>query len=265
MARQALPGSDRVPADIAELAQARQLGTHVATYRPPPLRRRTAVYACTGVLCLLAAPVFVLAELWPVGLVFAAIGALFLYLLARTPGFSGRHAKARVDVFEHGFIQSDHSGPRADFRWDTIASVCQRITRNYRSGIYTGTTHLYTITRDDGVSVKLTQVYAGIAELGQTIAREVSRVQLPRAMAAIEQGKTVRFGDLTLDAGGIACTGLGLVSWNEIEQVEVNRGYVCMRRAGKWLSWSSKPASQIPNLFVFLSLTELLQRRPRQT
>jgi hypothetical protein len=256
--------TDAVPDDVAVLARTRELGAHVATYRPRPLRRGVALLlGLAGGVCLLGALVAVLAEVWPAGLACAVLGVLFLYLLARVPGFSGRHAAKRVDVFEHGFVQSDRGGPRAEFRWDSIGSLCQRITRNYTNGIYTGTTYLYTITRHDGVTVKLTEFYEGIAALGETIAREVGQVQLPRAMEAIQHGQTVIFGDLALNAGGIACTGRGSVPWTDIERVQVNRGYVSLRRAGKWLSWSSRPASQIPNLSVFLTLAELLQRRPR--
>jgi hypothetical protein len=262
MSRHTVPNTGGVPPEVTALARDRQLGEHLAAYRPKLLRRGVVIlFGLAGGVCLVAALVFVLAEIWPAGLAFAALGGLFLYLLARTPGLSGRHAAKRVDVFEHGFIQSDHGGPRADFRWDSIRSVCQRITRNYTNGIYTGTTYLYLVTREDGATVKLTQIYDGIAALGETIAREVTRVQLPRAMAAIEQGQTVTFGDLALNAGGLGCSRHGVVPWTEIERVQVNRGYVSLRRAGKWLSWSSKPASQIPNLFVFLTLVDLLQRR----
>ncbi|MEN3304183.1 MAG: hypothetical protein V7603_385 [Micromonosporaceae bacterium] len=258
--------TDAVPRNVADFARAREFGAHLATYRPRTLRRGVAMLlGLAGGLCLLGALVAVLAEVWPAGLACAALGALFLYLLARTPGFSGRQAAKRVDVFENGFIQSDGSGPRADFRWDSIGSVCQRITRNYTNGLYTGTTYLYKITRHDGVTTKLTEFYDGIAALGETIAREVGQVQLPRAMEAIQHGQTVIFGDLALNAGGIACTGRGSVPWTDIERVQVNRGYVSLRRAGKWLAWSSKPASQIPNLFVFLTLADLLQHTPPRT
>jgi hypothetical protein len=256
--------ADAVPRDVAALAQTREMGAHVATYRPRPLRRGAVLlFGLGGGLCLLGALLSVLAEIWPLGLAFAAVGGLFLYVLARMPGVSGRQVAKRIDVFEQGFIQSDRGGPRADFRWDSIGSVCQRITRNYTNGMDTGITYLYTIKRQDGVCAKLTEFYEGIDALGETIAREVGRVQLPRAMEAIRHGQTVLFGDLALSAGGIACPRRGTVPWADVERVQVNRGYVSLRRAGKWLAWSSKPASQIPNLTVFLTLAELLARRPR--
>jgi Family of unknown function (DUF6585) len=263
MTRPTPHGNGGVPDEVAALAAARHLGAHVVTYRPTLFRRRAALLlALAGGGCLIGALAFVVGGWWPPGLFLAALGGLFLYLLARTPGLAGRQAAQRVDVFEHGFIQADHAGPRADFRWDAIASVCQRVTRNYTRGLPTGTTYLFTVRRADGVTAKLTQVYDGIATLGEIIAREVTRVQLPRALAAIEQGETLTFGDLALDADGVGCAGRGSLPWTEIERVRVDRGYICMRRAGKWLAWSSRPACQIPNVFILLTLADALQRRP---
>lgn len=262
MSRQTLRTNGGVPPDVAARAEARRLGAHLAAYRPHLLRRPVAwALALAGSACLVGALAWVHAGVWPAGLASTAFGVLFLSVLARTPGFSGRFAARRVDVFEHGFIESDHGGPRVDFRWESISSVCQQVISNYTSGIHTGTNYLYTVRRDDGVTVKLTQVYEGIAALGETIAQHVAQVQLPRAIAAIEHGETVTFGDLSLNSGGLGCPGRGNVPWSEVEHIRVDRGYVCMRRAGKWRSWSNKPASQIPNLFVFLTLADLLRAR----
>ncbi|HKT03241.1 MAG TPA: DUF6585 family protein [Rugosimonospora sp.] len=259
MPRQTLLVAPPVPDEVQALARARQLGEHTATYRPQALRRRVALaYALGGVVLLLSAPLFALIRLWPVGLACAALGVLCLYQLARKPATASRYAAKRVDVFRHGFIESDHTGPRADFRWDAVTSVYQRICPTYTTGIWAGTTYLYTVTRGDGVQVKLTQFYQGIAALGETIAREVTRVQVPRAMAAIARGETVRFGDVAVDATGVACPRRGRTPWGEIERVQVNRGCVALRRAGRWRTWSGKPASQVPNLFVFLTVADLL-------
>lgn len=266
MCRGTLHTAERVPVPVDALARARHLGAHRETYRPRTLHRVTAVLCgLGGTLCLLAALALVRVGLWPVGLACAALGVCLLYRLARTPGFAGRQAGKRVDVYANGFIQSDASGPRVALRWDSIDSVCQRITRNYPNGISTGTTYIYTITSHDGTTVRLTQFYVGIAALGETIVREVTRVQLPRAMAAIQRGETVTFGELALNARGITCTGRSQVPWAQVDRVQVNRGYVSLRQAGRWQSWSRGQASQIPNLFVFLTLADLLQQNRGDT
>jgi hypothetical protein len=88
----------------------------------------------------------------------------------------------------------------------------------------------------------------------------VTRVHLPLAATALEQGHTVPFGDLAISSAGIVSSRHGLLPWAELEEVQLQQGYVRLRKAGKWLSWSNKPASEIPNLFVFLTLADQLQR-----
>jgi len=84
--------------------------------------------------------------------------------------------------------------------------------------------------------------------------------QLPNAVALVQQGQTVGFGDLGINAEGLVSTRHGVLPWRELQEVQVVQGYVKLRRAGKWLPWSNQPAAKIPNLFVFLTLADQLQR-----
>jgi hypothetical protein len=165
-----------------------------------------------------------------------------------------------VYVFEAGLLWSDGRGTLDGYRWDAIMSVKQKIVRQSTYGVHTATTYLYTITRNDGKVLKLTQFYAGIAQLGQGVTEQVARVHLPHAYAAIQRGETVPFGDLAVNAAGVVSGRHGLLPWTDLDGVSVVNGYVSLRKAGKWLPWSGKAASDIPNLFVFLTLAEQLQR-----
>jgi hypothetical protein len=255
-----------LPPDVATLAYHRQLGPHVATYLPkylPSWRLFLLLLFAGGPIGL--AVILVVAGQPVIAVLCGLFGVLFLGILLYSPNFSRKLAGRKVYVFAQGFIQAGAAGPVGDYRWDAIASVQQKITERYVNGIHTGTTYLYTVTRGDGAVVKLTQFYEGIAELGQTISREVTRVQLPRAIEAIQHGQTVPFGDLAIGVAGIVSARHGLLPWNELDQVRVVQGYVKLRKAGKWLPWSHKPAAEIPNLFVFLTLADQLQRAAHQT
>jgi hypothetical protein len=261
MAYQTPASASTLPAPVAQLAYGRQLGGHVATYpaKRPPLITVAGLTAFAGG-CLVLAGFGVVTGVWALAILGFIFAVPFVVLLFRDPIFSRKLAAKQVYVFEHGFIHTAASGPVGDYRWDSIASVQQKIVERYTNGIHTGTTYLYTVTRQDGAVVKLTQFYDRIAELGQTIAREVTRVHLPRAAAAIEHGQTVPFGDLAISGAGIVSSRHGLLPWGELEEVQLQQGYVKLRKAGRWLSWSNKPASEIPNLFVFLTLADQLQR-----
>lgn len=255
-----------LPPDVATLAYQRQLGPHVATYLPKYL----ASWRLFGLLLFAAAPLGLAVLLAIVGQPLGAVlcgllGLMFVGFLVYSPNFSRKLAARKVHVFTQGFIQANAAGPVGDYRWDAIASVQQKIINRYVNGVHTGTTYLYTVTRGDGAVAKLTQFYEGIAELGQTISREVTRVQLPGAIDAIQHGQTVPFGDLAISAAGIVSARHGLLPWQELDQVRVVQGYVKLRKAGKWLPWSHKPAAEIPNLFVFLTLADQLQRAAHQT
>lgn len=261
MAQLSAPIPGTAPPAVAALANTRGMG------------RQTAAYPIHRVRLQLLIPCLFLTALWLVlGIAIwsgqhnagaagfmAALAAASLCAGVLPQNLGPRRGSRCVYVFEHGFIQADRTGPLVEMRWDAVHSVLQRITRTYTNGIYTGTQYLYTVIRVDGMRLKLTGWYKGIAELGQTIAREVTRVQLPLAFAAVQRGETITFGDLTVNGAGIAAAGKGAVPWYEIQAVQISRGYVSVRRAGRWLAWSGQPASKIPNLFVFLTLADQLR------
>jgi hypothetical protein len=162
-----------------------------------------------------------------------------------------------VYLFEQGLIQADRAGA-VDIRWDQVESVLQAITHRYQYGVKVASTYIYTIRRIDGYTTRITHFYQDIAELGNAIAERVTAVALPRAVDAVRAGQTVTFGDLSLNLSGIAAAGKGAVPWSEIQKVNVYNGQVSVSRQGKWLSWSSQQAKDIPNLFVFLALANRL-------
>ncbi|OLB82543.1 MAG: hypothetical protein AUI14_00415 [Actinobacteria bacterium 13_2_20CM_2_71_6] len=251
----------QLPPDVAGLAYQRQLGPHFASYLP----KRASVLRLAGLGVFIVSP-FALAVLaavhgvWLGTLIGVGFGLFFGSFLLRAPNFNRKLAARRVYVFEHGFIHADGSGALADYRWDAIAWLTQRITNRYVNGIHVGTFYVYTVARKDGPVLKLTEFYDGIAQLGRTISEQVTRDKLPGAVALLQQGQTVGFGDLGISTAGIVSTKHGLLPWTELDEVKVVQGYVKLRRAGKWLPWSNKPAAAIPNLYVFLTLADQLQR-----
>src|SRR5581483_645906 len=58
-----------------------------------------------------------------------------------------------VYVLEHGFLFKKGNEAVQPFRWDQIEAVWYQVTRHYRNGIYTGTTHRYKVRRRDGYEI----------------------------------------------------------------------------------------------------------------
>lgn len=253
-----------LPPEIVGYTHPQRLGRPVAIYHPKRLAAWRLVLLLLFTLGSFALALLFLANAptttWPAALIFLGCGALFLVVLLRAPNFNPRRAARRVYVFEYGLLYADGSGALAEYPWYTIMSVQQKIVERYVNGIHTGTTYLYTITRNDGNVLKLTEFFDGIAQLGLGISQQVSQIHLPHAAAAVQRGETVPFGDLAVNAAGVVSARHGLLPWAELDEVRVVQGYVRLRKAGKWLPWSHKPAAEIPNLFVFLTLADQLQR-----
>ncbi len=253
----------QLPAEVAQLATARGLGPWLRTYPAKKLAAgqliaiilfEAALFFCAAILAVNRA--------WP-GVVICVLLALPLTVVVlRSPTFNRPAAARRVHVFEQGLIEVGKDGV-ADYRWDQIESVTQAITHVYRYGVKVRSIYIFTVRRFDGHTTKITHFYAGIEELGTVIARRVTAVALPRAIDALRAGQTLNFGDLAVNLSGIASAGKGAVPWTDIQKVSVNNGVVSLARQGKWLSWSSKQARDIPNLFVFLELANRLARGGR--
>jgi hypothetical protein len=201
-----------------------------------------------------------------VGIVFslaftiALVGFWMLWLMIRTPNLSRSQAVRRIYLYEHGFVSADRPDDPQVYRWDDIDTVYQKIVSRRSYGIETSKTYLYTITRRDGRTLKLTQFWADIVTLGPHINESVSMALLPVTLAAIDQGQGVQFGDMTLTADGIAGQ-RRTVSWAQVRKMRINNGYVSVDIEGRFLPLSTTAAAKLPNLPLFFALAERLLNR----
>lgn len=166
----------------------------------------------------------------------------------------------RVWRYEHGLVHRDPKGRLDVVRW-TDVRVLRDITRHFRGGSYTNTTFVYTLRHRSGRDVVLTSSVfprGQMCVLGEEIEREVTAVRLPRALAALEEGKRLEFGHLAVDLTGIS-DGHDHLSWREVESIDTKDGKVRVRRADRWLNWSSTRVSAIPDVFVLLALADALR------
>ncbi|WP_455680390.1 DUF6585 family protein [Streptomyces lavendulae] len=185
---QSRPVQEQLPGEVLALAASEGLGELRASFLP----KRAGVWAVIGMVF------FSLLGL----LVFVLPGLFFVWRLLQTPNFNSKQAAKRIHCFDHGLIVSDRDRPVA-FRWDS-ASVLQQITRRYANGVYVGTSYLYTLFKPDGSTIELTGFYADPEVWGAAIQHEITRAQLPRALDLVGRGETVRFGDVAVNAHGMA-------------------------------------------------------------
>ena len=110
----------------------------------------------------------------------------------------------------------------------------------------------------------MTLFWDGGAQLGAHINERVSAALLPGAVAAIDRGQGIRFGDMTLTAGGIAGKRQS-VTWTQVSGVQIVNGFVRVRVQSKTMSLSSTAAANLPNLPLFLTLANRLHQVSQTT
>lgn len=171
-----------------------------------------------------------------------------------------RFRDAQLSLYEPGTVVQSGDETHV-FRWDTV-SVLQDLTRvsHKMYGTETGVSwiHRYQLTDPSGTSYLVTGDFTGPEQWGPEIQRRVAAAQLPRAVADIEAGKTLEFASIALSRSHIRAHGRS-VSWSEVQEIRVDKGYISIRVAGEWFSLAKTTTNAIPNVFIFLELAESLR------
>lgn len=256
-----------LPPDVYQGAYAAQLGDQPrAEYRPTTTVKNIVL----GLICLIMGIGFVAGGVVLEGqsadgagseLIMGLLGLLFvvggLYCLL----YGVIYKNWRVYVYQHGFVHKKGNQAAQPFRWDQIEAVWYNVIRHYRNGIYTGTTHNYRVRRVDGYQIVLNDRFTKVGELGDLVNNQVTAAKLPQVIAAYNAGQTITFGPLSLSTRGIQNASGNLLPWAEIKDVSLQKGYVAVSKAGKWLRWSSRPVREIPNVFLFIALVRNILKK----
>lgn len=181
---------------------------------------------------------------------FALVG-MMVFLIHHARQNSGR----RVLVLPEGVLfvpPSSGNGTGDVFAWEEIESVHQAVVRSYVNGINVGTSHNYTVRRNDGQEVRFDDIFSDAETLGQTIQRSTFPFLMRRAQSAFDAGQMVSFGKLHVSKQGLG-NGRETLPWSAVEAVNVADGVIQVRKQGQWLRWSHCLVSEMPNVAVFLA------------
>jgi hypothetical protein len=230
--------------------------------------RRRWIGLIFGVLCLLASPVLLLVTLYVAydaytnsGLYRVAeytVVPLIITLTAFAIGVgvvisAWRSWRLTAALFENGVAYQSRTGIQ-QASWSDVTAVWQRVTRHYTNGIYTGTTHNYTVQTNTGQKIVLDdRLGKGVEELGKAVQNGASNALFPRYWTAIQNGQRVDFGPLAMDNQKLYA-GKKELPWNEIKAVKINKGQISIKKDKGWFSWASVTVPQVPNFFIFYDL-----------
>ncbi|MEW5827659.1 MAG: DUF6585 family protein [Chloroflexota bacterium] len=161
-----------------------------------------------------------------------------------------------VAFYENGLAYRDRTGIHS-WRWDQAAQVFSAVTRHYTNGIYTGTTHLYTLNLADGARLKFDNKFDKIEALGHLLQELSFKPLYQKAADAYNAGQVVTFGPVAISKQGGLALGKKTYPWNEIAQVSVQKGYLQVsKKGGGWFSGANTLVSVIPNLNVALAIID---------
>jgi hypothetical protein len=186
----------------------------------------------------------------PVPLVIALILAA-LGLLAGWSAYANWRKGALV--CERGFAYNDRKGLQV-WNWEDVVSMRSAITRHYTNGIYTGTTHVYTLLNRQDQRLVLSDSLGKVEELAKLIDESIFPRLYKLAADQYNSGQEIISGPVAISKAGITIS-RKTYPWSEVKEVTIHRGVLKVsRKEGGWFSGASASASSIPNLGVLLTI-----------
>jgi hypothetical protein len=180
--------------------------------------------------------------------------AIILLLLGLAAGWSAYvNWNKGVAVYERGFAIRDRKGIQA-WRWEEVVSLTAAVTRHYTNGIYTGTTHIYSLFNRQNQRLVVNDIYTKVEELAKAIQDGIYPILYDQAAKQYNAGQRLVFGPVAISKNGIQ-VGKKVYPWTEVQQVSIERGILRVsKKGGGWFSGAGASATGIPNLNVLLNI-----------
>ena len=185
---------------------------------------------------------------WPVIITFV------LLLLGLAAGWSAYVNWSKgVAVYDRGFAVRDRKGIRP-WRWEEVVSLTAAVTRHYTNGIYTSTTHVYTLYNRQNERLAFNDIYVKVEELAKAIEEHIFPLLYGRAADQYNTGQLLVFGPVAVSKAGIQI-GKKTYPWQDVKEVSIHQGILKVsKKDGGWFSGASASAALIPNLRVLLTI-----------
>lgn len=177
-----------------------------------------------------------------------------LFLIGLATGWSAySNWNKSVMIYERGFAYRDRKGVQA-WQWISVVSILTAITRHYYNGVYTGTTHVYTLFNNQNEKLVLNDYFKKVEDIAKIIEQGIYPILYERATQSYNSGQMLTFGPVAINKGGIVI-GKKTYPWTDVKQVSIQNGYVKVsKKDGGWFSGASASAAAIPNLRILLSI-----------
>ena len=150
--------------------------------------------------------------------------------------------KKGVVVCERGFAYNDRKGLQV-WSWEDVVSMTSAITRHYTNGIYTGTTHVYTLFNRQNQRLVLSDSFGKVEELAKLIDESIFPRLYELAADQYNAGQAIISGPVAISKAGITIS-RKTYPWSDVKEVSIHRGI--LKVSGKKAVGSAAPALPPP-------------------
>ncbi|MEU4569883.1 DUF6585 family protein [Micromonospora sp. NPDC023956] len=204
------------------------------------------------------------------------LGAPVMTAVARTSVFGRRWRGAELHLFTGGLRVTAPDGFDRGYRWDAVR-VLQNHTR-VNGGLVEA---VYTLVDRDGTALSLGQGHHGLLgrhlqRLGVTsvtrgpvfvdpmrwgpeIQRRATAAQLPAALARLDAGERLTFGDIAVDRHTVSVKDRTR-PWADLDEIRLVHGQVFFEEGAGRPALPAVVSAAVPNLYLFLTVVEQLRR-----
>jgi hypothetical protein len=169
-----------------------------------------------------------------------------------------------IGVYEQGAVIGFAADPEPfGFRFDTVETFIHQAVAKYVNGGYLYTDTTCWLTLSDGRSYRVKgrsgRSERHIVEDFRDLAdRRIAMIQLPRARATLQDGKTVQFGRIAVGPDGLSVPKLfgkrKTLAWTDVDKLEVKSGTVKIKAKDRRRAWTASPIESVPNVTTLASL-----------
>jgi len=163
-----------------------------------------------------------------------------------------------VVVYDSGFACQDRKGLKT-LRWEEVDTITAQVMKHYTQGVFTGTTHQYTIVKMDHDNLKLDDRIANVEELAGIIRAKVFPFLLQRHQTLFQAAVPLKFGQVTISRVEGLRVGNKHFAWDEITTIQLKEGEIQIKRkGGGLLSGARIQTATTPNVDVLLALIDTI-------
>lgn len=156
-----------------------------------------------------------------------------------------------IILYERGFTYREGSRI-AEFRYDQIVRVRQKIEQIALFGVLRFTQYDYTLITSEDEKMRVSNLYSDIERLTASLDAWIARDRLPLVRAQIERDQPVRFGDaLQLSRGGLQHDGSELF-WHELSSYRVQGGKLLLHKGAE--IWAAIAVTDLENPVLLIAL-----------